>query len=184
MNMFKLEAPWYNYQKKVKAMFDRDPDITVGDIYQKENGKDFGFDVEVRNHEKYLALDRVLNRVKIFGNVALFITLFDEENSLEDEAIAVYKAIFKDNPIVRSIEDVVDVTGTHHGYVVFEPEIIQFYDDDLSDYHRNWTGLAQNIARELFDDAAHGVYFCTADIRENEEDEGSDDAEEPSEPME
>ena len=181
--MYKLEAPWYTYQKKVKAKFDRDPDITVGEIYQKENGKDYGFDVEVRNHEKYLALDRVLNRMKIFGNIALFITLYDEENTLEDEAITVYKTIFKGNPIVRKVDDVIDATGTHHGYVVFEPEIIQFYDDDLSDYHRNWSGLAQNIARELFDDAAHGVYFCTADIRENA-DEDPADAEEPTEPLE
>ena len=77
----------------------------------------------------------------------------------------------------------IDVTGTHNGYVVFEPEIIQFYDDNLSDYHRNWSGLAQNIARELFDDAAHGVYFCTADIRENAEKEDSTDAEEPCDTM-
>jgi len=184
MNNFKLEAPWYTYQKKVKAMFDRDPDINVGEVYQRENGKDYGFDVDVRNHEKYLALDRVLNRVKIFGNVTLFIALYDEENTLTDEAVAVYKTIFKGNPIVRKIEDVVDPTGTHHGYVVFNPEVIQFYDDDLSDYRRNWTGLAQNIARELFDDAAHGVCFCTADVRENAGEEDSDDAEEPSELME
>jgi hypothetical protein len=184
MSNYKLEAPWYTYQKKVKAMFDRDPDISVGEVYQRENGKDYGFDIEVYNHVKYLALDRVLNRMKVFGSVALFINLFDDENDQEDDAIAIYKTIFEGNPIVHSIEDMVDAAGTHHGYVVFEPEIIQFYDDDLSDYRRNWTGLAQNIARELFDDAAHSICFCTADIRENEEGEDPTDTEEPSELME
>jgi len=180
MENLKLSPPWYTYQKMTKALFERDPDITVGEIYKHSNGTDYAFDIEVRNHEKYLALDRVLNRVKLFGNVGLFITLYDEENSLGDEAINVYRAIFDGNPIVRSVEDEVDFTGTHNGYVVFEPEIIQFFNDDLSDYHRNWTGLAQNIARELFDDAAHGIRFCTADVREN----ATDGPEEPSEPLE
>lgn len=180
--MLKLEAPWHTYQKMVKALFERDPDIIVGDIYQWDNGKDYGFDVEVRNHEKYLALDRVLNRMKIFGNIALYITLFDEENDLGDEAVNVYRTVFKGNPIVDDVKDIVDQAGAHHGFVVFKPEIIQFFDDDLTDYCGNWSGLAQYIAREVFDDVAHGVFFCTKNIRMPEA--GGDEAEEPVEPLE
>lgn len=193
MSVVRVEAPWYNYQKKVAAMFSRDPEIEVGEVYQQENGVDYGMDVVVRSREKYLALDRVLNRVMLFGSIALYIKLYDAENTLEDAAIEVYRAIFKGNPVVRGIEDMVDEAGVHHGYVVFEPEIVQFYDDNLSDYRGNWTGLAQGIAREMFDDAAHGVQFCTADIRESMAgalcrkaagEADPDDAEEPCEPLE
>ena len=57
MNL-KLEAPWYTYQKKVKALFERDPEIKVRDIVLPEDGRaDYLFDIEVCNHEKFLALD-------------------------------------------------------------------------------------------------------------------------------
>ena len=167
--IYKLEAPWYTYQKKVKALFEHDPEIVVGEIYQNDNGKDYVFDVEVRNHEKYLALDRVLNRMKLYGNVALTINLFDEENDeSEDETINLYRTIFKGNSIVEDIIDVVDVAGAHHGFVVFRPEVIQFFADDLRDLNGNWSGLAQNIAREVFDNVAHGLNFCTGKVQNDE----------------
>ena len=49
---FKLEAPWYTYQKKVKALFEQDPDIIVGNVNELTDGKtNYAFDIEVRNHE-------------------------------------------------------------------------------------------------------------------------------------
>ena len=31
--------------------------------------------------------------------------------------------------------------GTAHGFVRFQPEVIQFFGDDLYDYDGNWSGL-------------------------------------------
>jgi len=168
--IYKLEAPWYTYQKKVKAIFEHDPEITVGEIVQNENGTGLVFGIEVRNHEKYLALDRVLRRKQTFGNITLTIDLYDEENEEEeeDEAISLYRTIFKGNPIVEDVADIVDPAGIHHGYVVFRPEVIQFQTDDLTDIFGNWSGLAQNIAREIFDDVAHGLNFCTGKVHNDE----------------
>ena len=71
-NNLKLAAPWYTYQKKVKALFDRDPEIKVGDIILPEDGRaDYLFDIEIRNHEKFLALDRVFPKCVQFGNITL-----------------------------------------------------------------------------------------------------------------
>lgn len=153
-------APWYIYQKQVKALFEHDPQIIVGEVYQQENGKDYAFDIEVRSHDKYLALERVLSRFKLFGNVALTVNLFDEENSAGDTVIDVCRVLFDGNPIVESVEDIVDLAGAHHGFVVFRPEVIQFYSDDLRDINGNTTTLAQDIAREVFSDT-EGVNFCT-----------------------
>lgn len=169
MKMLALEAPWYTFQKKVKALFAGDPDIRVGEIVEFDGGSvDYGFDIEVRNHEKFLALDRVLPKTRDYGNVTLGITLFDEENggSVEDE-IALYRTIFEGNPIVRDIKEAHDFTGTTQGYVRFEPDVIQFYDDNLEDYSGNWTGLVQDVAEEVFNDGMREVHFCTVDVREN-----------------
>ena len=166
----KLEAPWYTYQKKVKALFERDPSIRVGDIYQpKDSTANYVFDIEVKDHEKFLALDRVFPKMKRFGNISLCIILYDEENANGmDEGVSLYEAIFRGNPILKDIQSVVDQAGVQHGFVRFQPEVIQFFNDDLTDFNGNWSGLAQDIAREVFEDDYRGVNFCTADLRENE----------------
>ena len=163
MIKFAMEAPWFTYQKKVKALFERDPDITVGGIYEPEDGTaDFGFDIEVKNHEKYLALDRALVKQRTFGNVPLSITLFDEENvnDAEDYA-ALFETVFRGNPILSDVKRAIDFAGTQLGFVLFRPEVIQFPDDDTSDFYGNWNGLAEDIAREVFLEGYRGVSFCT-----------------------
>lgn len=171
MMNFALEAPWYTYQKKVKALFERDEDINVGEIYVPDNADaNFMFDIEVCNHDKFVALDRVMPKIRRFGNVVLGVCLYDEENSdAVDTGIELYKTVFEGNPIVKDIKDSVDQTGTRHGYVRFQPEVIQFFDDNLADYSRNWSGLAQDIANEVFGSDFHGVHFCTADKKEGAE---------------
>ena len=165
---FKLEAPWYTYQKKVKALLGQDPDIIVGEVNELTDGKtDYAFDIEVLNHEKFVALDRVMPEAVEFGDVTLGITLYDEENSVSTEdGIEIFATIFKGNPLVEDIKDVVDLTGTRHGFVCFKPQVVQFFDDDISDINGNWSGLAQDIAREVFGAEMRGVHFCTAAVGE------------------
>lgn len=175
MKTFKIEAPWYTFGKKVKALFAQDKDIRIGDVVPVdiELGKgaddyDYNFvmDIEVLNHEKYIALDRVIPKHKSFGGVTLKIQIFDEENTLLKSGMDIYHTIFKGNPIVRDIIDTLDFTETPHAFVRFEPKVVQFFDDDLSDYNGNWTGLAEDIARELFLNDMSGVHFCTAPLDE------------------
>ena len=168
MMNFVIEAPWCTFRKKVNALFERDPDITVGEIVdENDGGPDYTFCIEVRNHEKFLALDRVLPKIRTFGNVTLGILLFDEENGADvDDRIRLYETIFDGNPIVKDIKDVEDFTGTRHGFICFMPEVLQFEDDNLADYNGNWSGLAQDIAGEIFDQELLGIHFCTADKRE------------------
>lgn len=175
MLSIKLEAPWYSWAKKAAKLFELDPDIIVGEVYELdgEDG-DFGVDFEIRNHEKFVALDRVLPSVKEFGNVKLVITLFDEENSSVNPDATLYETIFKGNPILDRVEDTVDHTGTHIGYVIFKPTLTQFFDDNLADYRGNWSGLAQDIAKEVFDNNFRGVYFCTTDLNEVKNDAKND----------
>ena len=162
----KIEAPWTAFQKKVKALFRDDSDIYVGDIYQPEDGRtQYAFDIEVLNHKKFLALDRVMPKTRSFGNVSLGITLFDLENGTEDP-LTLYRTVFDGNPNVKDFKEVTDFTGTKHGFVRFKPEVVQFFYDDISDYNGNWSGLAQDIAKEVFTDVPAGIHFCTAAVDE------------------
>lgn len=165
----RLEAPWYSYQKKVKTLFERDSDIEVGEVYQDEKmASDYVFAINISNHKKYEAMQRIFPQSAVFGNVTMVIELH-ETGVFEDisDVAALYETVFSGNPIVKDIREVVDGTGTKHAYVRFQPEVLQFFDDDTSDYNGNWSGLAQDIAREVFADEYRCIHFCTADIREN-----------------
>ena len=163
-----LKAPWYTYQNKLKALFERDPDITVGDIYEPGDGEsDYAIDIEVRNHEKYEALDRTLKAELYFGNITLGIIIYDMVNSEPTDAgIELFTTIFRGNPIVKDIKEAKDFTDTKHCFIEFQPEVVQFYNDEIADYNGNWSGLAQDIAREVFGDEVRGVHFCTAAVDE------------------
>ena len=100
---------------------------------------------------------------KIFGNVALRIVLYDMENVEANPGIKLYETIFSGNPILEDVQNLIDPAGVNHGYVRFKPEVVQFFDDNLSDYNGNWSGLAEDIAREVFVNDSTGMYFCTAE---------------------
>lgn len=163
----KLEAPWETYCKKLNALFANDPEVKVGEIYEGDDA-DYELDIEVSNEEKFVALDRTLRKNAKFGNVLLHINVLNEGS--DEEVMDLYRAVFKGNPICKDVVDRVDQTGTGWVYVRFQPEVIQFYDDDMGDYNGNWSGLAQDIAYEVFENCRPGFYFCTADLRENKTD--------------
>lgn len=173
MMKFAIEAPWYTHQKMVKALFEHDPDIVVGDIYEPDtDDAEYAFDIEVRNHEKFIALDRAIQKTVVFGNITLTIVLCDEENSSVHPGYELFNTLFKDNPIAKDIKVVRDQAEVDHVFVRFEPQVIQFYDDDLTDYNGNWNGIAEDIAREIFAND-WDVNFCTADLREDGNDEAN-----------
>ena len=39
----------------------------------------------------------------------------------------------------------------------------------ISDFNGNWSGLAQDIAREVFTNDSSGIHFCTAGVNEGTE---------------
>lgn len=161
----KLSAPWDTFQKMVKALFENDKDVNVGALLVDDGGKyNYILPIEVKNHEKYLALDRVMPACKTFGNIMVGIQIYDEENSITGSIGDLYKKLFEGNSILDSVIVTPDFAGTEHVYVQFAPEVVQFFDDDTSDYNGNWNGLAEDIAVEVFGEEMTSpfIHFCTA----------------------
>lgn len=160
----KIEAPWYTYQKKMAALFDGDSDIDIGEVMEDESGEaNYVISIVVSDHEKYLALERILPYNVEFGNVTLRNIIYDAENIENGSYEAdLYKKLFNHNLHVQEFKTVVDPMGTEHTYLLFKPEVIQFFNDDISDYNGKWSGLCQDIAREIFDGNTYGINFCTA----------------------
>lgn len=162
-----LAAPWVTFRNMVAALFELDNEITVGELYAPTNGDlNYVLDIEVKNHQKFKALDRRVPLVKKFGNIIVGINLIDEENGDTQPDVDVFGTIFKGNRLMKDVQVAEDMTGMDHIYVRFYPEVIQFYDDDMTDFNGNWNGLAEDLARELFE-VPWNVNFCTAPKEEN-----------------
>lgn len=165
-----LTPPWYTFGKMVKALFEGDDEIDVMDVEETEEGEDedYVLTICVMNHDKAVALDRAMPDTKEYGNVILRIDVIDGTNTDTNQDLEIFKTIFAGNPIVRDFKTRTDSAGGEWSYCRFEPEVIQFWNDDLSDYSGNWSGLAHDIADEIFKDK-FAVGFCIAALNEDAE---------------
>ena len=164
MNKVTLSPPWITYRHKINTLFDLDPAIEVGEVQVTNN--EYSLTISVSDHEKFIAMLAAMPSSVDFGNVKLIIRVVDATTK-DDPYRQIYETLFKGNPRVKDIKDVVDFAGTPHTFIRFQPEVLQFFHDDISDFNGNWSGLAQDIARELFTAGGVTMHFCTADLREN-----------------
>ena len=165
-DMLKLSAPWQTYRNQLVEMFKGDKDITVEEI-DDGDGIHKHVGIDVRNHQKYMALSQVLVDHVVFGNIILSIDLYDVENyelGCEQSDAELFRDAFAGNDIVKDIEEVTDATGTKHCYIVMRSQPVQFYDDDLTDYKGNFNALPEDVARELFY-ADWNTQFCTEEVK-------------------
>lgn len=173
-NNLKLSTPWATYANMLAALFKYDDDILIGDICEVNNEDvQYNLDIEVYDHNKFLALWQILPRVAEFGNAKMQFSVFDLENVSGENVnyTKIFKTIFNDNPILKEICIKPDFFGMEQSYICFNPEVIQFPNDNAGDINGNWSGLAEDIARKVFANFTPNIHFCTASVEENSEKE-------------
>ena len=151
-----IAPPWIQYVNKLIALFGEDPDIDIS--YDNDSHLVM---LKVNNQAKADAIDHLLPAAKQFGNVTLVISVVP--SNMSDTKADLYTIAFDGNPAFSYVKQVDGVFTNPITYVVFNKEVVQYYNDDLGDVNGNCTTLYQDIAKDLFDD--EGVYFCT-DSRE------------------
>ena len=134
----KLTAPWYEHQKKLAAMFELDEEVSVSPVSDAapENDYSKNISVMVSNHAKAAALGKILKKSVEFGGVTLNVTVVDV--SAEETPAELAKAAFAYNRMVHDVRTDTDAAGAEHTYVIFESDVMQFFNDDLSDYQGNF----------------------------------------------
>ena len=157
----KLSAPWVTYVNKVKALFEKDPEIEITFLNSNWSPR---LIIKTDNSNKAAALGIVFPNEKIFGNITLFIDIIGDIESAAFECDQdIITALFDGNPVFAFSELVHDIFGGSILYVVFKNEVVQFFNDNLNDIYGNISTLYQNIAKEIFEDtgAFFGVFYCT-----------------------
>ncbi len=150
----KLSPPWAIFYQEIKAMFGEDPEIKITYDGQTPEVKLF-----VDNAEKADALMKLLPMQKNFGNVNMKIIVIpaDAQNSSKAE---LFNIAFKGNPAFVGVTGSYAPVAPPAEYVTFQPKVVQFYTDDLTDPHGFRSTLYQDIAKDIFGEQP-GLYFCT-----------------------
>ena len=150
--MLKLSAPWVVYCQKIEALFRADPDIQI-----KVDAENTHITLYVDNPLKAEAISKILPEKVSFGDVTLVISIIPA--NLHDDTTSIINAAFKGNKAVGRILHIeTPITGAKD-YVMFKPEVVQFFVDDLGDPHGNESTLYQDIARDILN--IDNVLFCT-----------------------
>lgn len=162
MEKMKLSAPWYTYYSKLCALFGEDPDIKLS--FDRE---EMTIKIYVEGQKKADALDHLLPVKKEFGNVSVDIQVIPANEVVKDE-VSILKTAFDGNPVVNDILSTeTPITGPTT-YVLFANKVVQFFNDDISDYYGNCSTLYQEIASEVLETEANNIFYCT-DIPDNAE---------------
>lgn len=156
MNKIKMSPPWIGYVNKVKKLFEKDPAIRV-----EYNEGAMNLCIYVDDSDKYEALSNLLPEEKIFGGVALAITIIPANTKQNKDYRYYLKKLFRDNNAVDKIRDIT-VSSNPMTFIVFEKEVVQYWNDNLGDINGITSTLMEQIARDVFEDA-DGVFFNTND---------------------
>ena len=152
-NELKLSAPWITYYRKIDAIFGKDPDIKV-----RYNEDDVALKLYVEGQDKADAIRQLLPEEKDFGGVMLRIDVIPA--NVQQTKASLFRKALQGNPAFSYLQTVEGVFTNPISYCVFEPEVVQVWNDNLADINGNMTLLYETIANEVFEDH-EGVCFCT-----------------------
>lgn len=152
----KLSAPWVSYYKKIKTLFDEDPNVSVD--YDEDNRE---IKIYVDGTDKATALDTLLPDEKSFGNVVVKTTVIPA-NKVEKK-IDLLRTAFDGNPNFSYATTVEGVLTNPISYVVFKPKVAQYWDDNLHDPHGLVSTLYANIAGDVIGES-DGICFATDSV--------------------
>lgn len=145
-------APWFIYYHQISSMFAPDPEINV--TFDEDS---LEISLYVDNQSKASAISQILPEYKEFGKVKVRINVIPPDVNWKYEII---KKAFKGNPIVSDIQIIdMDELSNPMCFVIFKKEVVQYYSDNLGDYHGLTSTLYQDIAKEIIPE--DGVYYCT-----------------------
>ena len=162
MAKLNLSSPWVVYYRKLSAFFKEDSEvrITYDEIEQE-------IKLYVDNAEKAVALEKLLPHEQNFGNVTLYITVVPANKTTFDSVKVAYSTSSSDiiqicfnNKAVVGVKVVDGIMTNRITFVIFKKEVVQYFTDNIGDYHGICSTLYQDLAKEIFGNS-DGVFFCT-----------------------
>ena len=149
----KIASPWVQYVNALEAMFSKDKEVKID--YDNDNHV---VCMRVDNPVKADAISKLLPESMTYGEVVLKINVVSANEEMTKKQL--YEAAFNGNSAFKEAVPMEGVFTNPLLYIVFAKEVVQYYNDDLSDLHGYRSTLYQEIAKEIFKEH-DGVLFCT-----------------------
>lgn len=144
---FDASAPWLEHYRKIEQVFLSDEDVTVGYDDGSKTVKVF-----VKGTDKAEALAKYIKPEIDFGNVTLHVDVIPDNT--EKTTTEMLQDAFTGNDLFAGIAEET-VCGGSIIYAVFEPDVIQFWNDNIGSPYGVNTMTVEQAARDVFqmDDA-------------------------------
>lgn len=168
-----LTPYWYTYRNQLAALFESDDEIAVYDLVKGEDKGQYILKIETSSEAKFKVLKKVIKPEVHFGNIYVTAEISYKDDT-DDHIFTAndFNILFKGNSLFNRVE-LAEVMGGQQSFVIFEPQIIQFYNDDIGDYCGNYNETVENTAKAVLN-KPRGTFFCTQSFEEIEEQEDCD----------
>ncbi|MFK0573234.1 hypothetical protein [Endozoicomonas sp.] len=150
-----LSPPPVTLSNKVKYTLSLDPEVVVHDVVESDPGK-YLIDVYVSNDNKSKALASIMLPEHKLGNQRVNVRFHDSHGNIEEpvelktllEIKTGISNALEGNSLFERVEDKATF-GKPVIYVIFSKVVVQFWNDDLSDFYSNFNEVAAFVFRDL-----------------------------------
>lgn len=153
-NQMKITSPWITYVNQVKCLFADDFDVTC-----EYNDDKKELILMVSDLNRVDALAKLIPTKKNFGGVTLHISVIPANKETSSFAELVEKAM-DGNPHFSQLIKVPMQDGKSFNYLMFEPEVAQYWNDNLADPNGNVSTTYADLAQDVFG-VVPGTFFAT-----------------------
>lgn len=160
-----LSPPWVTYFNKLRFTIGEDPEVMVGPLIPVE--PIYLALVIVSDNDKAKALATLLEPSVEFGNITVSVVVINADSELVSPlpcplspfAVAqLVETALSGNPNFEEVVVREQVPGGERAvYPVFAPEVIQFFNDDISNLCNTFTGVAADVFADVMKDSVCDV---------------------------
>jgi len=163
-NNMRLSPPWWTLYRKILETIGKDPFVYVKEMYQE--GENYYIDILVMGCSKARALAAILKPIYNMGNLNVYVRVFcifgekiDGELCVDADPVNVViktvKTALKSNKYYKGVIDtrsklpppVAKIIG--QVVLVIKKEVVQFWNDDLSDFYGNFNAVAAFVFNDV-----------------------------------
>ncbi|MBQ3420564.1 MAG: hypothetical protein IJH34_02610 [Romboutsia sp.] len=158
-NKLQVSPPWYTLANKLKYTYGVCKNIHFNELINI--GDQYILIINAFNNTQALALRQVIPETIEMGNVTLNVVIFNASGKQQrtsrkkytvEDLKKIFEAAMKDNPLFKCIcvpEDEFTKNVIGDVVITIDKEVVQFYNDDISDLYKNYNEVAANVFKEV-----------------------------------
>ncbi|MCM3627005.1 hypothetical protein M3194_06475 [Paenibacillus glycanilyticus] len=158
-----LSPPEFTYFNEIKYSIGKDPLVRVGPLQDHGDGQ-FVISLHVKGLKKAKALATLLVADKGIGEINIHVQVISGGKAISPitrtltpkEIAGLYRAAFRTNRFFHFVALRV-IFGNTFVYPVFKIKVVQFFNDDLSDFYGNYNNVAAFVFRNVLRNDINGV---------------------------